>query len=491
MIEETAYDQEELRENLIISQIIRNAYYRDTVLTHLKPSFFEDEENNALFKAIHSLVVKDKIQKLDKKTLRLKYKNQEKLNEIFAEDEYPTENVDFLLKITEKWGKDQSLTEAVIESADIINDNPAEIHSIGRLVENALAFSFEKNMGLNYRKDIKRRIDYYKRTDEKIPTGIPMLDFFTNGGLQKKTLTVISGSSGLGKTLAGTNLSANFMERGLNGVYITLELAEELIGRRVDSLVTNIAYQSLDGAESKIRRKFKNYDKGNLFIREYPPSKACTLNLKTYLKELELLEKYKPDFVIVDYIQLMKPNHDRTGMSSYEKFREIAEELREMAVDLDIPLITFSQVRREGYDNTSLNLTHVSDSIGIVNTADLVIGMTTYTGEEKDDEKPDSKIMPENKLKSFQLWKIMKNRLGKAGVYFIMELNHRLLKFTNKVSDEEALMVEREKASISKENQQLEDGDEQEVESMDDFIDYEREEIVKQQQALDYDPDIS
>lgn len=484
------FEQEEIRENLIISQIIRNPYYRDTVLTQLKPSFFEDEDNRNLFKAIHSLVVKDKIQILDRKTLRLKFDNIDKLKEIFAEDDYPTENVNFLIKTTEKWGKTHSLSEAVIESADIINENPSDMQSIGRLIEKALSFSFEKNMGLNLKRDVRRRIDYYKKTDEKIPTGIPMLDYYTNGGLQKKTLTIISGSSGLGKTLAGTNISANFMmdmkeslkkiyrenhikfkKKRMNGVYVTLELAEELIGRRVDSLVTEISYQNLQGAGKKLNRTFTEYSGGNLFIREYPPSKACTLNLKTYLKELELIEGYKPDFVMVDYIQLMKPNFDRNGMSTYEKYREIAEELREMAVELDIPVVTFSQVRREGYDNSSLNLTHISDSIGIVNTADLVIGMTRYVGDAEDVKKT------EDGSRSYQMWKIMKNRLGKAGVYFLIELLHSHLKFSNIITDEDIEMM----AKASKNNSTEEDEDRKEVNAITEVIGYNEEEGKKQE----------
>ncbi len=466
MINETTPDHEEIKElteELIISQIIRNALYRDNVLTELKPSYFEDTENAELFKVMQSLVLKDKIQKIDKKTLRFKFNNVEKLDAIFTEEEYPAGNIDFLLRKTEIWGKENAMVEAVMESADIIEEKK-DTGRIGKLIEDAMSFSFDRNLGMDYINDIERRIDFYTAPNNKLPTGFIQLDEHTNGGLPKKTLSITAGSSGLGKTLFGTNLASNFMKQGYSGVYITLELAEELIGRRVDSITTGMDYGGLskekntDKLVEKLRKAIKK-GLGRLFIKEYPPSKACCLNLKTYLKELELIEKIKPDFLIVDYIQLMKPNNERGGQNSYDKYKEIAEELRELAMEFDIPVITFSQVRRDGYNTSSAEMTQISDSMGIVNTADLVVIMSHY-----EPEKPIKDTKP-------QLWKIVKNRLGMVGNYFIMLLNTVTLQITDD-PDETKVVLEAAGEVMTAANKEA-NGEESETENVEKVLDSE------------------
>ena len=465
MINETTPNHEEIKElteELIISQIIRNALYRDNVLTELKPSYFEDIENAELFKVMQTLVLKDKIQKIDKKTLRFKFNDAEKLDAIFAEEEYPAGNIDFLMTQTETWGKENAMVEAVMESAEIIEEKK-DTGRIGKLIEDAMSFSFDRNLGMDYINDLERRIDFYTQPNNKLSTGFVQLDEHTNGGLPKKTLSITAGSSGLGKTLFGTNLASNFMKQGYNGVYITLELAEELIGRRVDSITTGMDYGGLskkkntDKLVTKLKHAFQT-GLGRLFIKEYPPSKACCLNLKSYLKELELIEKIKPEFLIVDYIQLMKPNNERSGQNSYDKYKEIAEELRELAMEFDIPVITFSQVRRDGYNTSSAEMTQISDSMGIVNTADLVVIMSHYEPEEPiKDCKP-------------QLWKIVKNRLGMVGNYFVMLLNTVTLKITDDPDETEKALKAAGEEMTSK-NKEVNGEEESETENVEDSLD--------------------
>lgn len=462
---EENFKQDEMREDIILNTLIKNVYYRDTVMSHLKPIFFMDDQNEKLFIAIHKLVVKDKIQKLDKKTILLKYQDKSHLDYLFGEDEYPNENIDFLIKETESWGKEQALKESVLEASDIICEKK-DTSIIGNLIRKALAFSFDKNLGLNFVADIKRRFDYYNKSEEKIATKYKMLDYYTNGGLQKKTLTIGAGSSGLGKTLLGTNLSTNFIKQGLSGVYLTLELAEELIARRIDSVLTKVPYHDLPQKRKEVMKFFKDFKGGNIHIKEYPPSKASCVNIRTYLKELELLEKFKPDFLIVDYIQLMKPNHEKVGGGSYDKYKDIAEELRELAVELDIPVITFSQVQREGYSNSNLSSTHIADSIGIVNTADLIIGMTQTVEEEELSE---------------QTWRIIKNRLGRKGVSFQVKQESTLLKFVQQISEEEQHLLDAYEAKQQwKENNQ-DDGEEEDI-----IEDSEKEEIGEVDEYADF-----
>jgi KaiC/GvpD/RAD55 family RecA-like ATPase len=414
------------REDLIMSQILKNVYYREKVLQHITPDFFDEVENEKMFEAIKILISKDKVQKLDGATLKLRYNNVDRIKFLINDiEDYPTENIPFLLKQTEYWGGEQALKRAILDSADDIKEGKGK-SLIGGRIKQALSFSFDKNVGLNYTKDIHKRFEFYNKIDEKISTGWDMLDVFTNGGLQKKTLTIGAGSSGLGKTLLGTNLTATLIKSGLTGVYITLELAEEFIARRIDSVIAKVPYYSLPREEGKVAEEIQKKVKGNVYVREYPPSKASCANIINFIKDLEISEKVKMDFVVVDYIQLMKPNYANKVTNSYEKYKDIAEELREMAVEMNIPVISFSQVQRAGYGNSGMGLSHIADSIGIVNTADLVIGMTQTLEEEED---------------LLQTWRIIKNRLGRKGVEFRIQLDDDLLVFNQVINDEERVKI--------------------------------------------------
>jgi len=416
----------EIRENLILSQLVKNIQFREKVISYLKPSFFDIEENEEFFKALEILVLNDKVKTLDKSTLSLRIKNQEKVNSVLSENDFPFENLSMLVKETEKWAQEQLLKEALIKSVDILSEKKDK-HLIGALVKEAIAFSFDKNLGLSYRNDIKKRFEFYNRIEQKLSTGYDLLDYHTFGGLQKKTLTVAAASSGLGKTLLGTNLTASLSRRGYNGIYLTLELAEELIARRMDSINTGIPYYDIPRSEKEVADFIEKNVKGNCQIREYAPSKACALNIMAYIQELKIREGWSPVYLVVDYIQLMKPNNPTPGMNSHDKYKAIAEELREIACELDIPVITFSQVQRSGYDNVNLGLSHISDSIGIVNTADLVIGMTQSQEEAEE---------------LYQTWKIIKNRLGRRGVELRVRQNDQTLKFEQIFNPEETKLLE-------------------------------------------------
>jgi len=417
--------QLQLSENLILSQVIKSPMFRDKVISHIQTRFFIEKDSQLLYPVLEQLVKVDKAKSLDRATILLKYKNTDFLDSVLSED-FPLENIPLLIKETEIWAQEAALREELMAAADTFEDKSQrkDWGIIGSRIREALAFSFDKHLGLNYKNDIERRFEYYNRLDEKISTGWDMLDYYTNGGLSKKTLTVGAGSSGLGKTLLGTNLAASLVQRGYRGVYLTLELAEELISRRMDSVITKIPYYSIPKELQRVQDKLATL-KGNIWVREYAPSHASSQSIMSYIKELEIIKKEKFDFLVVDYIQLMKANYPR-NVNSYEKFKEVAEELREIAVELNIPVITFSQVQRAGYNNSDMGLSNIADSIGIVNTADLVIGMTQS---------------PEEESENYQTWKIIKNRLGRKGVSFKMQMDQEILSFNQILNDEERLKL--------------------------------------------------
>lgn len=416
----------EITEELIISQLVKNVNFREKVIGYLKHNFFDDESNEEFFKSVSNLVIEDKIKILDRNTLALRIKDTGKIDSILSKEfDFPEANITLLINEAEKWAQNQILKDALIKSVDNF-ENKKDRNVIGNLIKEAMSFSFEKNTGLSYKRDIKRRFEFYNRIEEKLATGYDLLDFFTYGGLQKKTLTVFAASSGLGKTLLGTNVAAMMSRKGHNGVYITLELAEEFIARRMDSINTGIFYNDIPDHINDVTEFIQNNVKGDVRIREYPPSKACVYNLMSYIRELELSENFKADWVAVDYIQLMQPNNPEAGQNSHDKYKNIAVELREMAYELNIPVITFSQVNRAGYDNSNMGLSNISDSIGIVNTADLMVGMT-QTAEEA--------------LENFQTWKIIKNRMGRRGVELRVHQDPNTLRFSQKLNPEELLLI--------------------------------------------------
>ncbi len=410
-----------LKEDLILSTIIKNNYFRDKVIQHIRPEFFEEAENGKLYEAIQELVNKDNVKQLDSKTISLKYKEESVIKSLFDLEDYPNENIHFLLKEAEEWGKEQSLKQAVISSVDIISEKK-DTAKVGSLIHDALGFSFDKDLGHNYLKDIHNRFLVYNNVDETLPTGFEMFDMFTNGGLHKKTLTVIAGSSGLGKTLLGTNLTAFLIQGGYSGAYITLEMRVEEIARRMDALISKIPHSRVPNEEKTVTNELNNKVKGKLFIREYLPSKACCANIMGYVHDLQRIEGFKFDFLVVDYIQLMKPNYTSQATNSYEKYKMISEELREMGTELNIPMISFSQVQRAGYGNPNLGMSNISDSMGIVNTSDLMVGMTQSLEEEEE-------------LK--QTWRLIKNRFGRKGVELRVQMDEEILAFKQIINDEE------------------------------------------------------
>lgn len=430
---------DDLKEELILNQIIKNVYYREKVMGHIKSTFFEDNENKKLFKALHELILK-KVTILDRNTLLLNFPYQEKIDDILVL-EYPNENIPYLIATTEEWTKLQSLKIAVMAAADIVVDkkDPFQIKS---LIEEALSVSFDTDLGLDYINDIDKRFTKYGEEEKKIPTGYTMLDHYTNGGLPTKKLILFTGQPNLGKTMMLCNLACNMSSRGTNGVYLTLELDKETIGRRCDSINTQIPYFSLFKNKSKAINFFKSYKGGNIFIKEYPASKANSVNIRTYLKELEVHKKYKPDYLIVDYLNLMKPNNAGRLDNMYLLNFYISLELRELAIELDIPVITANQLTTPSIGSTNVGLGDLRGGAGPAENADLIISLTQSEEQE-----------PENLI----TWKIIKNRIGRKNGKLETQFHIETLKVNEILTSEDRAILDTQRDSnwISEENKKL------------------------------------
>src|SRR4030065_1427242 len=415
---------EDLKEELILNQITQNIYYREKVIGHIKSSYFENNDNKKLFKVIHELIEK-KVTILDRNTLLLNFPHQDKVDDILALS-YPNENIPYLISTTESWCQLQSLKLAVMKSADIVVEkkDPFQIKS---LIEDALSVSFDTDLGLDYINDIDSRFTKYGEEEKKISTGYTMLDHYTNGGLPTKKLVLFTGQPNLGKTMMLCNLACNMSASGANGVYLTLELDKETIGRRCDSINTQIPYFNLFKNKNKAINFFKSYKGGNIFIKEYPASKANSVNIRTYLKELEIHKKYKPDYLIVDYLNLMKPNNLNKMDNMYLVNFYISLELRELAIELDIPVITANQLTTSSIGATNVGLGDLRGGAGPAENADLIISLTQSEEQE-----------PENLIS----WKIIKNRIGRKNGKLETQFHIETLKVNEILTSEDRAILD-------------------------------------------------
>ena len=417
-----------LREELILSQIINNCYYREKVLSNIKPVYFENADNNKLFKTITKLL-DEKVVVLERNILRLNFHDTEKIDYILSL-EFHNENIDNLIKETETWCQTRALEINILKSADIIAEGKDRT-IIPTLMNEALSVSFDKDLGIDYTNDLESRfLRYDPSLERKIPTKYQMLDYYTNGGLSEKTLVVFLGASNLGKSLMMCNVICNMVNQGYNGVYLTLELSKEVIGRRCDSINTQLPYFNLFKLKDQAIKKLSKMKLGHLFIKEYPSSKASCVNIRSYLKELEIYKKFKPDFIVVDSLNLMKTNSSMDINNMYNYYGRITIELRELAIELGIPIITAIHVGRQAYGSANVGQEDVRGSLAIMEFSDVGISLSQTSDQE-----------PENLI----TWKLVKNRLGRKNGKLETRFDNETLKVSEILTSEDREKLEGEK----------------------------------------------
>ena len=277
----------------------------------------------------------------------------------------------------ESFTKRQELERAILKSADMLekgNYNPVE-----KLIKDAVQISLTKDMGTDYFEDPKGRLEELKASNGQVSTGWPMVDRPLYGGFNKGELQIFAGGSGSGKSLFMQNLSVNWVQQGLNGVYITLELSEGLCAMRLDSMMTNTAsnqiFKTLDEVEMKVKLVKKKA--GNLQIK-YLPAQSNVNDIRAYLKELEINKGYKIDFLCVDYLDLIMPVSAKVSPNDlFVKDKYVSEELRNLAKELDIVFVTASQLNRSAVEEVEFDHSHIAGGLSKINTADNVFGIFT------------------------------------------------------------------------------------------------------------------
>jgi archaellum biogenesis ATPase FlaH len=380
-------------ERVILSNLLYNEAFTRKTLPYLKSEYFSDRGERAVFDLIREYV--DEYNALPTSaTLALDLSSSDKLDETtFREagavmgllEPDRDAKLEWLLDRTEEFCKDRALYLAIKRSISIIDggvqSETLSRGSIPQLLTDALGVSFDDHVGHDFLADTEERFDFYRRRERRIPFSIAKFNEITGGGLPPKTLNVALAGTGVGKSLFMCHCAATNLRDGYNVLYITLEMAEERIAERVDANLLDVSVPdlSLITRAEYVRRmdRLRSTVKGRLIIKEYPTACAGAANFRHLLNELKLKKNFVPDIIYVDYLNICTSSRIKFGASvnSYTYVKSIAEEIRGLAVEFDLPIVTATQTTRSGYSNSDPGLSDTSESFGLPATADLMFAI--------------------------------------------------------------------------------------------------------------------
>lgn len=377
-------------ETTILSNLIVNETFVRKTLPFLKPNYFHDSSERLVFNSICDLITKyNKPPTVEQVVLDLDSRHNvpepefkqavELLNNLSTEGSDTT----WLIDATEKFCKDKAIYNAIADGIQIIEgkDKMRTPDALPDLLKEALSVSFDPNIGHDYFENSDMRYDFYHTEEVKIPFNLKYFDLITKGGLPTKSLNIILAGTGVGKSLFMCHLAASYMMQGKNVLYITLEMAEERIAERIDANLLNMDIQSIeDLPKSMFDKKLEQIQKethGKLIVKEYPTASAHKGHFESLLNELALKKSFVPDAIFIDYLNICASQRFKPGsnVNSYMTVKAIAEELRGLAVEHDVPLISATQTTRSGYSNTDIDLTDTSESFGLPQTADFMVAL--------------------------------------------------------------------------------------------------------------------
>jgi len=375
-------------ESLILENLLNDEHYCSVVGIFLQPEYFKETSEKQVFIEIQNHIKKyneaPSVPSLSQILSERKDLSQpiyekciETLDRLGKEK---SDDPEWLLLETEKWAKDQAVYNGIVESISILEgkDKKASKNVIPEILTEALAVSLDKSIGHSYLENGEDRWNFYHKTETKIPFEMVMLDKITNGGISPKTLTVLLGGTGVGKTLVKTHLTSQYLKQGLDVLYITMEMAEERIAERIDANLMDVELHDLHRMDKKTFAK-KLYDLkiGKLVIKEYPTAGAHVGNFRALIRELKIKKDFTPQVIVLDYLNICSSSRVKwaANMNTYIYIKSIAEEVRGLAVECNVPIITSSQLNREGYTSSDPDLSNTSESFGLPATADLMLAI--------------------------------------------------------------------------------------------------------------------
>lgn len=450
---ELTYETANMEETILQSLFFDSEFYSKT-FGYLTDDHFTEYENNAIFNELKSFTLETN-SRANIREIAIKIKNGnhynteqkqqilKKLNSFIKFQKI--ENTDFLIKETEKYLKKIQLTKAIYESAEILGKG-SEFEPIIDKVTNALNVNFDMSGGLNYNSSIDERLEYYHQSLKGISTGIKSCDYILNGGFMDKTLNVFLSASGGGKSAALVSVGSSMILSKKNVLYITLEMSEKEIAKRFDANILDYSTKDLKTSSAEeVSKAFNNikHTLGELYIKEYPAGAFNTLQLKALVEDFRNTKNVEFDAILIDYLTLMSSYRTTLNKSNgtYGYYKSISEELHGFAKNcpannrIGIPIISASQLRREAFNNLEVGMDSISDSIGIIQTCDLVIGILSTDALRERNES---------------VWRFMKNRnsgiLRDIGVH----TDFSKMRFSDLVENETENLESLENATESK-----------------------------------------
>ena len=381
----------------ILNNLVTNDQFRRQAFPYLKKEYFEEEHNKLLFDLISNFI--DKYEKCPtKESLAIDLQNVGSLTDqqfkisLEAIDKVSDERVDqtWLVDSTEEWCRNRAIYLSLLESIQIADgkDEKKDKGAIPSILSDAIAVSFDNRIGHDYFSNYQERFEYYNRVEEKIPFDLSMFNKITKGGLSNKTLNVALAGTGVGKSLFMCHVAAATLLQGKNVLYITCEMSEEKIAERIDANLLGVNIQEIADLpkqifESKVNKLMKK-TQGKLIIKEYPTASAHVGHFKSLLNELTLKTSFKPDLIFVDYLNICASQRFKGAVvNSYTYVKAIAEELRGLAVENNVPIISATQTTRSGYGSSDVDLTDTSESFGLPATADFMFALITTEESEQ------------------------------------------------------------------------------------------------------------
>jgi replicative DNA helicase len=404
-------------ELVILRHLLNDEDFARRTLPYLKSDYFHDRLEKTVYQEIDKFISKyNNLPTKEALTLEMDQRNdlsdEEFSNASNLISHLDGEEVDtqWLTDTTEKWCQEKAIYNAIMNSIAILdgNDKKNDKGAIPELLSDALGVSFDPNIGHDFLENSDERYDFYHRVEERIPFDLDYLNRITKGGLPKKSLNIILAGTGVGKSLAMCHMASANLLQGKNVLYITMEMAEEKIAQRIDANLLNVTLDDLEALskdmyDKKIER-VKGKTSGKLIVKEYPTASAGSGHFRHLLNELRLKRSFVPDIIYVDYLNICSSSRIKGGaqVNSYTLVKAIAEELRGLAVEFNVPLVSATQTTRSGYTNSDVGLEDTSESFGLPATADLMIAL--ISSEELED------------LGQIMI-KQLKNRFGDPGLY--------------------------------------------------------------------------
>jgi replicative DNA helicase len=377
-------------ETTILRNLVFNEDYSRKVIPFIQPDYFEQKAEKVIFEEIVQFIVKYG-SAITIEALNIEVENRTDLNEtevkeireINASLNDAIVDKQWLLDTTEKWCRDRAIYLALMESIHIAdgNDGKKNRDAIPSILSDALAVSFDNNIGHDYLQNYEERYEFYHRKEDKIEFDLEYFNKITKGGLPNKTLNIALAGTGVGKSLFMCHVASAALLQGRNVLYITLEMAEERIAERIDANLLNVPIQQLvDLPRQMFETKVNSIAKktqGSLVIKEYPTASAHSGHFKALLNELALKKSFRPDIIFIDYLNICASSRHKANSSinSYSYIKSIAEELRGLAVEFNVPIVSATQTTRSGYGNSDVELTDTSESFGLPATADLMFAL--------------------------------------------------------------------------------------------------------------------